>query len=83
MVKAVAEKTAFTPKQYIAIRNIMVEFIGTTTLVYFTNWANILRILGKATFATYGIIYGLLLSLLIYIGLETSGGHYNPAVTVN
>lgn len=70
------------PKQYLALRNIMVEFFGTLALVYFSNWANLLYELKMLSLAGYGIVYGLVLSLLIYIGLDTSGGHYDPSVTV-
>ena len=70
------------PKQYLALRNIMVEFFGTLALVYFSNWANLLYELKMLSLAGYGIVYGLILSLLIYIGLDTSGGHYDPSVTV-
>lgn len=60
----------------------MVEFFGTLALVYFSNWANLLYELKMLSLAGYGIVYGLILSLLIYIGLDTSGGHYDPSVTV-
>jgi len=71
------------PKQYLALRNIMVEFFGTAALVYFSNWANLLYELDMIKVGAYGIVYGLIISLMIYIGLDTSGGHFDPAVTVN
>lgn len=71
------------PKQYLALRNILVELFGTGALVYFANWANLLYRLGYISVGAYGLTYGMMLSLLIYIGSDTSGGHYNPAVTVS
>lgn len=71
------------PKQYLALRNTMVEFFGTLGLVYFSNWANLLYELKLLNLAGYGLVYGLVLSILIYIGLDTSGGHFDPSVTVS
>ena len=71
------------PKQYLALRNTLVEFFGTMALVYFSNWANLLYELEKLSLAGYGVVYGLILSVLIYIGLDTSGGHFDPSVTVS
>lgn len=70
------------PKQYLAMRNILVEFFGTLALVYFSNWANLLYELGLLSLAGYGLVYGLVLSILIYVGLDTSGAHFDPSVTV-
>lgn len=70
------------PKQYLALRNILVELFGTGALVYFSNWANLLYELKYISVGAYGLCYGLMLSLMVYIGLDTSGGHYDPAVTV-
>ena len=70
------------PKQYVALRNVMVELFGTGALVYFSNWANALYELGYLDLAGYGMCFGLIISLLVFIGLETSGGHFDPAVTV-
>lgn len=71
------------PKQYLALRNILIELFGTGALVYFSNWSNLLYELGYMSVGAYGLCYGLILSLMIYIGLDTSGGHFDPAVTVN
>lgn len=71
------------PKQYLALRNTMVEFFGTLALVYFSNWANLLYELNYLSLAGYGLVYGLVLSILIYIGLDTSGAHFDPSVTVS
>lgn len=70
------------PKQYLAMRNILVEFFGTLALVYFSNWANLLYELELLSLAGYGLVYGLVLSILIYVGLDTSGAHFDPSVTV-
>jgi glycerol uptake facilitator-like aquaporin len=64
------------------MRNILVEFFGTLGLVYFSNWANLLYELNYLSLAGYGLVYGLVLSILIYIGLDTSGAHFDPSVTV-
>lgn len=71
------------PKQYLAFRNILIEFLGTMTIVYFTNWANILFNLEEVKVGIYGLIYGLITSLMIYIGILTSGGIFDPAVTLS
>lgn len=71
------------PKQYLALRNIFVEFFGTGALVFFSNWANLLYQIKYISVGAYGLTYGMILSLLIYVGLDTSGGHFNPAVTVS
>jgi hypothetical protein len=80
--KSERKKSAMRPKQYLALRNVMVEFFGTAAIVYFSNFANLLYELDIIKVGAYGIVYGLIISLMIYIGLDTSGGHYDPAVTV-
>lgn len=49
---------------------IIIEFLGTFIFL--------------STIVSTGqpLIIGLVLSLLIYLGLDISGGHFNPAVTV-
>lgn len=71
------------PKTYLAMRNSFIEFFGTGAVVYFSNWANLLYELNYITVGAYGLTYALILSIFIYIGLVTSGGHYDPAVTVS
>lgn len=59
-----------------AIRNVIVEFIGTFFLV-FTVGASVR---GGATLAPLAI--GAALMVMVYAGAHISGGHYNPAVTL-
>lgn len=54
--------------QYKAMRNILLEFGGTTALVYFTNWANLLYELEQVKLSTLAIVYGMMISVLVYIG---------------
>src|ERR1700757_2207329 len=59
-----------------AVRNVIVEFIGTFVLV-FTVGASVR---GGATLAPLAI--GAALMVMVYAGGHISGGHYNPAVTL-
>jgi len=71
------------PKQYIALRNAISEFLGTATLVYFTNFVYHSTTKNEISPGIYGLIFGLILSLVIYFGSTTSGGLYDPAITIN
>jgi glycerol uptake facilitator-like aquaporin len=68
--------------EYKRLRNILLELFGTATIVYFTNWANLLYELKQVQLSTLGIIYGMVVSLMVYISQNRSGAHFDPAVTV-
>lgn len=68
--------------QYKRIRNILIEMFGTMAIVYFTNWGNLLYELGQVKLSTLAIIYGMMMSVMVYVGQERSGGHFDPSVTV-
>lgn len=65
------------------LRNILLEFGGTVALVYFTNWANVLYSLEQIKLSSLALVFGLMISVLVYIGQDKSGAHYDPAVTVD
>ena len=54
--------------QYKALRNVLLEFGGTAALVYFTNWANLLYELEQVKLSSLALVYGLMISVLVYIG---------------
>lgn len=68
--------------EYKRLRNILLELGGTTALVYFTNWANVLYELGQIQLHSLAIVYGLMVSVLVYVAQDKSGAHFDPAVTV-
>lgn len=68
--------------QYKSMRNILLELGGTAALVYFANWANLLFELEQIKLSSLALVYGLMVSVLVYIGQDRSGAHYDPAVTV-
>lgn len=68
--------------EFIRLRNILIELGGTAALVYFTNWANILYELGQIQLSSYAIVFGLIVSVLVYVGQDKTGAHYDPSVTV-
>jgi len=81
------------PKQYLSLRNSLVELLGTTIIVFFANLSKLISIVGPdesdplrkywvPETGTYGLVYGLVTSLMVYAGSLTSGGIYDPAVTV-
>lgn len=69
--------------QYKALRNILLEFFATMAIVYFTNWANILFELKQISISSMAIVYGLMVSVMVYICQLRSGAHFDPAVTVD
>ena len=69
-------------KEYKRLRNILIELGGTTALVYFTNWANILYTLEQIKLSSLGIVFGLIVSVLVYVAQDKSGAHFDPSVTV-
>ncbi len=68
--------------QYKSMRNILLELGGTTALVYFANWANLLFELEQIKLSSLALVYGLMISVLVYISQDRSGAHFDPAVTV-
>lgn len=68
--------------EFIRLRNILIELGGTAALVYFINWANILYELDQLQLPSYAIVYGLVVSILVYAGQDKSGAHFDPSVTV-
>ena len=68
--------------QYKRLRDILIELGGTTALVYFTNWANVLYELEQIKLSSLALVYGLVISILVYVAQDKSGAHFDPAVTV-
>ena len=69
-------------KEYKRFRNILIELGGTTALVYFANWANILYELEQIKLSSLAIVFGLIVSVLVYVAQDKSGAHFDPSVTV-
>jgi aquaporin Z len=63
-------------RQELRMRKYLTEFIGTFALVFTVGCA----VLTNAAFAPLAI--GTVLMVLVYLGAQISGGHYNPAVTL-
>lgn len=68
--------------EFIRLRNILIELGGTAALVYFTNWANILYELDQLKLSSYALVFGLVVSVLVYVGQDKSGAHFDPSITV-
>jgi glycerol uptake facilitator-like aquaporin len=68
--------------QYKRMRNILIELGGTAALAYFTNWANILYELGQIQLSSLALVYGLIVSVLVFVAQDKSGAHFDPSVTV-
>lgn len=69
-------------KEYQRLRNILIELGGTTALVYFTNWANLLYELEQIKLSSLALVFGLVVSVLVYVAQDKSGAHFDPSVTV-
>ncbi len=68
--------------EYKRLRNILIELGGTTALVYFTNWANVLYELDQIKLSSMALAYGLIVSVLVFVAQDKSGAHFDPSVTV-
>lgn len=68
--------------EYKRLRNILIELGGTTALVYFTNWANVLYELNQIKLSSLALAYGLIVSVLVFVAQDKSGAHFDPSVTV-
>ena len=71
------------PKQYLALRNSLVELVGTTAIVYFTNWSYIVYKEENTGVGTYAIVFGLIYSLMTIVSGFASGGIFDPAVSIS
>ena len=61
---------------------ILAEFIGTYALVFFGCGAIILSDLENLSSAVIPIIFGLTITIFVYLLGRFSGAHFNPAVTI-
>ena len=61
---------------------ILAEFIGTYALVFFGCGAIILSELENLSSAVIPIIFGLTITIFVYLLGRFSGAHFNPAVTI-
>ena len=61
---------------------ILAEFIGTYALVFFGCCAIILSELENLSSAVIPIIFGLTITIFVYLLGRFSGAHFNPAVTI-
>ena len=71
------------PKQYLALRNSLIELVGTTAIVYFTNWSYIVYKEENTGVSMYALVFGLIYSLTTIIGGIASGGIFDPAVSIS
>jgi len=58
------------------------ELLGVTALCYFGGVSCIMKAEHKGTLVSVALCHMCILAGLIYVGAQTSGGHYNPAVTL-
>lgn len=58
------------------------EMLGVAALCYFGGLSCIMAADTKGTLVSIAVCHFFVLAALIYVGAATSGGHYNPAVTV-
>jgi hypothetical protein len=68
--------------QYKSLRNILLELFGTMAIVYFVNWSNQLYELKIISLSSMAVVFGLVMSLMVYVAQDRSGAHFDPAVTV-
>lgn len=68
--------------QYKSLRNILLELFGTMAIVYFVNWSNQLYELKIISLSSMAVVFGLMMSLMVYVAQDRSGAHFDPAVTV-
>lgn len=70
------------PKSLIDKQKLLIEFIGTFTLTYVGGWGAIYSDINTMT--TNGVVLSQSLVLIgfTWFGLEISGAHYNPAITI-
>lgn len=69
--------------KYIEIPELAMEFLGTFAIVFVGGIALMNADAGYIDLLGVAIANMLLLSVIIYIGLQISGAHYNPAITVS
>ena len=68
-------------KYFTHIAPLIQEFIGTFALVYFGGFT-VFSSSGKMGVAIPALGHGAILFAMIFAGAQTSGAHYNPAVTI-
>lgn len=70
------------PKPLIDYTKLIVEFMGVCTLTYVGCLSVIYTDLNTMTLNGIGLSTALVLATFIWFGLEISGAHYNPAITI-
>lgn len=68
-------------QNFIGVKKLMVEFLGTLALTYVGSWAVIYADLGALTRNSVALAHGMILTGFIWFGGSISGAHYNPAIT--
>merc|ERR1712048_1069774 len=63
-------------------RPLLMEMLGVAALCYFGGCSCIMADNNKGTLVSVAFCHFFVLAALIYVGAATSGGHYNPAVTL-
>jgi len=58
------------------------EMLGVLALCFFGGCSCIMADQHKGTLVSIAVCHFFVLAALIYVGAATSGGHYNPAVTL-
>lgn len=70
------------PKNLVDTQKLLLEFIGTFSLTYVSSWTLIYTDLNSMTRNGVGLAQALVLTGFIWFGLNISGAHYNPALTI-
>lgn len=65
------------------ISKFLMEFVGSFSIVYFGNWAQIFCDLGKSNLVAVALSVGLTYLIFTWMGSKISGAHYNPVTTLS
>lgn len=70
------------PKNQMNTQKMIVEAMGTFSLTYIGSWSIIHSNLNAITQSGVGLAHALILTIFMWFGLDISGAHYNPAITI-
>lgn len=65
------------------IAKFLMEFVGSFSIVYFGNWAQIFCDLGKSNLVAVAFSVGITYTIFTWMGSRISGAHYNPVTTLS
>lgn len=66
----------------VGVKKVLIEFLGTFGLTYAACWSVIYADIGMLSRVGYGFSSAFILTTLMYFFIPTTGGQFNPAITI-